>query len=201
MADQKPKDEHRDQRPKEKQEVMIIRMSGRDINGNFTIQKAIDQIKGVGANLAHAIAFNAEKKYGIPMSTKLQDLSEENLEKLEEAIKDPVRLGIPSYLFNRRKDLETGKDLHMVGVDLMVKTRQDIDREIKIQTYRGFRHQYGQKVRGQRTRSTGRTGATIGVTKKGAAPAGPAAAPAQGAPVAAGDATKKAAAPAAEEKK
>ena len=29
-----------------------------------------------------------------------------------------------------------------------------------------LQHQYGQKVRGQATRSTGRTGATVGVTKK-----------------------------------
>jgi small subunit ribosomal protein S13 len=47
-----------------------------------------------------------------------------------------------------------------------VQTRQDIEDMIKQQTYVGFRHQYGQKVRGQRTRSTGRTGATVGVTKK-----------------------------------
>ena len=36
---------------------------------------------------------------------------------------------------------------------------------------RGFRHQYGQKVRGQKTRSTGRTGSTVGVVKKSLQPA------------------------------
>lgn len=168
MADQRPKDEHKDQRQKEKQEVMIIRISGRDINGTYDIPKALDQVKGLGSNLSHAIALEAERKLNIPMKTKLQDLSEEQIAKLEDAIKEPGKLGIPNYLFNRRKDVETGKDMHLVGVDLIVKTKQDIERDIKIQTYRGFRHQYGQKVRGQKTRSTGRTGATIGVTKKGA---------------------------------
>ncbi|MGD0511191.1 MAG: 30S ribosomal protein S13, partial [Candidatus Micrarchaeaceae archaeon] len=49
-------------------------------------------------------------------------------------------------------------------------------------TWRGFRHQYGQKVRGQSTRSTGRTGITVGVTKKSIQTAEKAAkAPAKGA--------------------
>ena len=58
--------------------------------------------------------------------------------------------------------------MHMIGVDLTVKNRQDVDNMIRIQAWRGHRHQYGQKVRGQRTRSTGRTGATMGVMKKSA---------------------------------
>ncbi len=37
-----------------------------------------------------------------------------------------------------------------------------------IRCYRGIRHEQGQKVRGQRTRSNGRTGLTVGVTKKAA---------------------------------
>ena len=35
-----------------------------------------------------------------------------------------------------------------------------------IRCYRGIRHEQGQKVRGQRTRSNGRTGLTVGVIKK-----------------------------------
>lgn len=46
--------------------------------------------------------------------------------------------------------------------------RQDINRDISIRTWRGYRHQHGQKVRGQHTRSSGRTGATVGVMKKAA---------------------------------
>src|SRR2546422_6033274 len=37
-----------------------------------------------------------------------------------------------------------------------------------IRSYKGVRHETGQKVRGQRTRSNGRTGLTVGVTKKAA---------------------------------
>jgi small subunit ribosomal protein S13 len=44
--------------------------------------------------------------------------------------------------------------------------RQDIDHEKESNTWKGYRHAYGQKVRGQRTRSTGRTGMTVGVLRK-----------------------------------
>jgi len=42
----------------------------------------------------------------------------------------------------------------------------DIERLIKIKAYRGVRHAKGYKVRGQRTRSTGRKGMTVGVIRK-----------------------------------
>jgi len=35
-----------------------------------------------------------------------------------------------------------------------------------IRCYKGIRHEQGQKVRGQRTRSNGRTGMTMGVIRK-----------------------------------
>jgi small subunit ribosomal protein S13 len=41
--------------------------------------------------------------------------------------------------------------------------RQDINRMKMVDSYRGVRHKRGQKVRGQRTKSTGRTEGTIGV--------------------------------------
>ena len=86
-------------------------------------------------------------------------------------IKNPAKYGIPNYMLNRNKDMETGNNLHLVSNDLIFATRQDVSRDVALRLWRGFRHQYGQKVRGQRTRSTGRTGETIGVMKKSAQPA------------------------------
>jgi small subunit ribosomal protein S13 len=43
---------------------------------------------------------------------------------------------------------------------------EDINILRKIRCYRGIRHETGQKVRGQRTKSTGRTGITVGVKRK-----------------------------------
>jgi len=42
----------------------------------------------------------------------------------------------------------------------------DIERLIKMKAYRGVRHARGKKVRGQRTRSTGRKGRTVGVVRR-----------------------------------
>ncbi len=147
----------------------IIRIAGRDINGNFKMVRGLMQIKGIGYGMARAIAMSYENEYKISQETALKDLTDPQVAQLEGMIKEPQKLkNIPRFMLNRRRDSETGEDIHVVGVDLTVKTRQDIDNMIKIQTWRGHRHQYGQKVRGQRTRSTGRTGATIGVMKKAA---------------------------------
>ncbi len=145
----------------------IIRIAGRDINGNFKIIRGLMQIKGIGYSMAKALALAYKNEYKISEETMMKDLSDPQVVQLEAMLKEPQKIKeIPKYMLNRRKDPETGEDVHMVGVDLSVKVKQDIDHMIKIQTWVGHRHQYGQKVRGQRTRSTGRTGETIGVMKK-----------------------------------
>ncbi len=204
MAEDKQQERRKDE------ELGIIRMAGRDVKGSYTVVAALMQIKGIGHNMANAIALAVERQYGIKAETKIGTLSDEQTGEIEKLMKEPARAGIPGFMLNRRKDLETGTDMHVIGTDLSVAVRQDIEREIRNQTWRGFRHMYGQRVRGQRTRSSGRTGATVGVTKAkveaaakaarapaggagkpGAAPAAaapgaaPAAAPAQGAPQAA----------------
>lgn len=166
--------DQKDQRQqKDKAVESIVRIAGRDINGRYRIELALLHIRGIGHNMAHALTIAADRIYSIKPETTLGSLSDEQLSKLETLIKDPLKAQIPAYMVNRRRDLETNADMHLVGTDLTVKNRQDIDFDIRIQTWRGFRHQYRQKVRGQRTRSTGRTGATVGVIKKSAAaPAG-----------------------------
>jgi small subunit ribosomal protein S13 len=160
------KEENRQEAKQKREEASIVRIAGRDINGNFKITKALMQVKGIGATMASAISNIAKSKFGIDPSMRIGSLSEDKIAELESIMKNPLKFGIPEYLLNRRKDRETGENMHLIGSDLTVRVRQDIDYDIKIQTWRGFRHQYGQKVRGQRTRSTGRTGATVGVTKK-----------------------------------
>ncbi len=167
--------QHGKPNPSKKEEGGIIRISGKDINGNFKIEKAVRQVKGIGANMANAIAFVADKKFGITRSTEIGSLSEEKIGNIENIIKEPTKFGIPAYILNGRRERETNSDLHFVGSDLTVKVKQDINEDIKMQAWRGYRHQYGQKVRGQRTKNTGRTGATIGVTKKAEVPGKPAA--------------------------
>lgn len=162
------KKEEKKEEPKKpaRQETSIVRLAGRDISGTKNIPHALMEIKGIGHTLANAMALSISRTHGISTDTEIGTLSEEQMEKIEDVIKDPLRVKIPSYLMNRRKGAEAGADMHLVGTDLIVRVRQDIDNDIRNNTWRGFRHRYGQKVRGQRTRSTGRTGATVGVTKK-----------------------------------
>ncbi len=170
----------------------IIRLAGRDVNGGLSLVRALDQVKGIGSDMAHALAFSIETKLNISGKTTLGALSEDQIEQVEKAIKNPAQYGVPLYMLNRRKDAETGKDVHLVSNELIFATRQDVSRDVALRTWRGFRHQYGQKVRGQHTRSTGRTGTTVGVMKKTEL--------AKAQPAKAGEA-KEAAAPKKEEKK
>jgi small subunit ribosomal protein S13 len=146
--------------------VSIIRLAGKDVDGELSLVRALDEVKGIGSSMANAMSFAIEQKFGIPRSASIGSLSEAQMTQIEDVIKEPQKFGIPDYMLNRRKDFDTGKNIHNVGNDLVFSVRQDISHEVNLRTWKGFRHQYGQKVRGQHTRSTGRTGATVGVTKK-----------------------------------
>ncbi len=146
-------------------EMNIVRLADRDIRGDYNIERALREIKGISFSLAHAIVIVLEKKYNIDKNTQIGSLNEEKINLLDTIIRNPIEYGIPAFLVNRRKDRETGKDMHLISNDVDFYKRQDINFMISTGTWKGFRHQYGQKVRGQRTRSTGRTGPAVGVTK------------------------------------
>ncbi len=170
MAQENKDERTSPKRPQEQRQasrnVNIVRIAGKDINASFKISRALDDIKGLGYNISNALAKIISEKLGIDINSPIGNLTEEQLESVENIIKDPVAAGLPGYMVNRRRSPEAGVDAHFVGTDLIVRTRQDIEQQIKIMSWRGYRHQFGQKVRGQRTRSTGRTGPTVGVTKK-----------------------------------
>jgi small subunit ribosomal protein S13 len=52
----------------------------------------------------------------------------------------------------------------------MFATRQDVQFEKDTRTWRGWRHTMGQRVRGQHSRTTGRTGSSVGGLKKALKP-------------------------------
>ena len=165
----------------------IVRIVGNDIPGEKKITIGLTQIKGIGFNFATAIL----DKLKINPNTNVGYLSESDVQAIEKLIKDPPSSSFPSWFLNRRKDVETGKDIHNLTSDIDFTLRNDIERERVTNSWRGYRHLYGLKVRGQRTRCTGRKGGAVGVAKGGkvapakssgpqaiAAPTGEAAAPA-----------------------
>ncbi|MEM2937530.1 MAG: 30S ribosomal protein S13 [Candidatus Bathyarchaeia archaeon] len=146
----------------------ILRITDTDIDGTLKATYALKKIRGISTNLANTIL----KKAGIDPQIRAGFLTEAEVERIEEIIKEPTKHGIPAWLLNRRKDLETGKDMHLIGADLMLRTKMDIEKMKEIKSWRGYRHAYGLKVRGQRTRTTGRKGKAVGVKKKAVAKPG-----------------------------
>ncbi|HSH09762.1 MAG TPA: 30S ribosomal protein S13 [Oceanipulchritudo sp.] len=121
------------------------RLLGVDIPGNKKIPYALRYIYGIGPTLANRLVKDA----GLDPDARANDLDEEQLNKVSEAI---VGEGI------------------LVEGDL----RRDISANLKrlqaIQCYRGIRHRKGLPVRGQRTQCNARTRKgrrkTVGVMKK-----------------------------------
>ncbi len=139
----------------------IVRVAGRDLDGTKKIVQAVSEIKGVGDSYANAMASSLK----IDQRARLGQLNDRQLQQIESALKDPSSLGLPSWLMNRRKDVDSGANLHKIGSDLDFMIKNDIDREKNVLSWRGIRHSLGLKVRGQRTRTTGRKGRTVGVKK------------------------------------
>ncbi len=140
----------------------IVRIAGTDLDGTLKLNFAIANINGIGIPLANAIT----RKAGIPPETRVGFLTDIDVEKLEDIITNPARHGIPDWMLNRAKDMETGKDLHLIGADLTLRIKTDIEEMKDLKSWRGYRHAYGLRVRGQRTKTTGRSGKAMGVKKK-----------------------------------
>ena len=178
----------------------IVRIIGNDIPGERKLLVGLTQIKGIGHNFATAIATTLK----IDTNSNIGHLTDANVQEIEKLITNPSAANFPSWFLNRQRDIETGKDMHLLTSDIPFTLRNDIERERITASWRGYRHLSGLKVRGQRTRTSGRKGGAVGVAKGGmAAPVKKASAPA--APTAAAPAAPTAAteAPAAapEEKK
>ncbi len=172
----------------------IVRIVGSDIPGEKKILIGLTQVRGVGYNFATAVL----DSLGISPDANIGYLSDAQVASIEKVLRDPGAAGFPAWFLNRRKDVATGKDMHLLTSDIEFTVRNDVERERASGSWRGFRHMFGLKVRGQRTRTTGRKGGAVGVAKGGKvmpAKGGPAQAPAADAAPAA-----EAAAPAAAEK-
>lgn len=150
---EKPKEEKKEKvKHKAEKQVdvrSIVRVIGTDLDGEKPVYRAVMKIKGIRYSMSKAICNVAQ----LEPRKKLIDLDQKELERLEAVIKDPLKFNIPIYFLNRRRDIQTGKDMHLTGMDLTVAKRFDIQRHVDMKTYRGWRHMLGQPVRGQRTRS------------------------------------------------
>lgn len=149
-------------RPKNFREKVFFRKLRSQVDGNAKIEHSLTQIKGIGRRFAQAIVRIA----GVDSNLRIGAVPEKDLNRIEEIIINPIEHGIPHWMVNRPKDLRTGEDLHIIANKLEITIKRDIDRMKKIKSYKGVRHHLKLKVRGQRTKSTGRHGLVVGVMRR-----------------------------------
>ena len=139
----------------------IVRIVNSDIDGQKRTVIGLQSIKGVGKRVAQIVA----KRANVDPAAKIGSLSDEKVKEIEDLVKSYVEYA-PNWAINRQMDYESGADMHLFGNDLDIIQKDDINRMKMIRCYRGIRHEGRHKVRGQRTRSNGRHGLTMGVQRK-----------------------------------
>jgi len=138
-----------------------LRLAGFILDGNQNLTVALTGIKGVGRQVSYAVI----KSLNMEPGRKLGTLSDKEVSKVEETL-EKIDKKLPSWMINREKDPYSGENKHVIGSDLEMALRDDVLRLRKIKAYRGVRHSIGLPVRGQRTRTSFRKGATLGVSRR-----------------------------------
>lgn len=144
----------------------IVRLAGKDIHGEVRFKNALRYVRGIGYNLSESVANLISKELRIKSNMLVGDLTDEQIEKIDHILFNLSEYNLPKYLLNRRADVFDGTNKHVIMNDLIFENSQDIEKEKKSYSWKGYRHAYGQKVRGQRTRNTGRSGMAVGVLRK-----------------------------------
>jgi small subunit ribosomal protein S13 len=109
----------------------MARISGVDIPNDKQVAISLTYIYGIGRTQAQKIL--AQTK--VDPAVRVRDLTDEEINRIREVI-------------------DKG---HIVEGDLRREVRQNIQRLVEINCYRGIRHRRGLPVRGQRTRTNART--------------------------------------------
>ncbi|MBI4570877.1 MAG: 30S ribosomal protein S13 [Chloroflexi bacterium] len=109
----------------------MARIAGIDVPREKRIDVSLRYIYGIGSSLAGQICQAAQ----VAGATKTRDLTDEEVTRIREVI-------------DRN---------HTVEGDLRREVRQNIQRLIEINCYRGVRHRRGLPVHGQRTRTNARS--------------------------------------------
>eukprot|EP00182_Erythrolobus_australicus_P000863 CAMPEP_0185829504 /NCGR_PEP_ID=MMETSP1353-20130828/294_1 /TAXON_ID=1077150 /ORGANISM="Erythrolobus australicus, Strain CCMP3124" /LENGTH=154 /DNA_ID=CAMNT_0028527305 /DNA_START=78 /DNA_END=542 /DNA_ORIENTATION=- len=140
----------------------ILRVLNTNIDGRQKVMFAITSIKGVGRRFANLVL----KKADVDLSKRAGELSNEEIDRIVTIIQNPQQFKIPDWFLNRQKNFKDGKYTQLIANALDFQLREDLDRLRKIRAHRGIRHYMGLRVRGQHTKTTGRRGKTVGVSKK-----------------------------------
>ena len=139
----------------------IVRIANTDLDGKKSVQYSLTGIKGINRRIARIIS----DRSNVDPTATIGYLEDEKIDSLKKTIEE-IESILPPWMLNRRKDLLTGDDKHILATEILLTRREDLNTLKKTRSYRGVRHERGHKVRGQRTRSSGRKGLTVGVKRK-----------------------------------
>ncbi|KAH7556033.1 hypothetical protein BM1_06559 [Bipolaris maydis] len=140
----------------------IIRLLNTNVDGKQKVMYALTKITGVGRRYSNLVC----KKADVDLTKRAGDLTSEELERIVTIIQNPLQYKIPSWFLNRQRDIVDGKNSQILANGVASKLREDLERLKKIRAHRGLRHYWGLRVRGQHSKTTGRRGRTVGVSKK-----------------------------------
>jgi small subunit ribosomal protein S13 len=141
--------------------VEILRILGTDIPASMNLLYGLSKIKGISFNLSNAICVVLK----LDKLRKISDLSDSDIEEIENYLLDPKKAGIPQWLFNKRGDNQSGENLHFVSKDLDFEIIQQKRELFKTKSYKSQRTKLKLPVRGQRTKSNFRRNKMIASMK------------------------------------
>merc|ERR1711907_3242 len=140
----------------------ILRIQNTNIDGNIKIGYALTSIQGMGRRFTDLVLKKAE----IDVNKRAGQINAEELERIQTTMTNPKNFKIPTWFLNRQKDIKDGKDSQLTSNALSNKLREDLERMNKIRLHRGIRHMWTLRVKGQKTKTTGRHGRTVGVLQR-----------------------------------
>lgn len=141
---------------------LVCKKADVDLNKRYASTNTLPSLPC--ANLGHARLSQAMLTVGC--YSRAGEITSEELERIVTIIQNPTQYKIPTWFLNRQRDIVDGKDSQVLANGMDSKLREDLERLKKIRAHRGLRHYWGLRVRGQHSKTTGRRGRTVGVSKK-----------------------------------
>lgn len=134
---------------------------GTDIKASSSLLYGLAKVKGIDVMFANAVC----KVLNFDRNKKVSTLTEQELEKIESFLSNPIKEGIPKWLLNHRREFVSGEDQHLVSKDIDFNQLQYTRRFNKLKTYKSIRRKAKLTVRGQRTKSNFRRNKTLAAMK------------------------------------
>ena len=111
----------------------LVRILGNDIHGELNMLIGLSQIKGIGYMFANSML----QVLKISPHQKIGNLTTEQIASIEKIIQNPKGSDFPIWFLNRRQDMQTGEDMHLVTSDIAFNIRNDVEREKTLFSWRG----------------------------------------------------------------